>query len=60
MLQIRDKFPDDELDEENILSNNQSSQSQQAAEQQIDANKKVVKQLPKINVDPSIVTPISI
>ncbi len=60
MLQIRDKFPDDELDEENILSNNQSSQSQQATEQQIDANKKVVKQLPKINVDPSIVTPISI
>lgn len=60
MLQIRDKFPDDELDEENILPN-QTAQAQQEAERQAaEANKKAVKQLPKINVDPSIVTPISI
>ncbi len=59
MLQIRDKFPDDELDEENILSN-QSAQAKREEQLAAEQNKKATKQLPKINVDPSIVTPISV
>lgn len=59
MLKIRDQFPDNELDEENIIS--QTAEEQQKAEQkaqQTAANPK--KHLPKISIDPSIVTPISI
>lgn len=60
MLKIRDKFPDDERDEENILSDQSDQDQQRSDNKSSDLKKKAVKQLPKINVDPSIVTPISL
>lgn len=58
MLKIRDQFPDDENDEENLVSANAqivTSETDKATEED---HKR--KSLPKINVDPAIVTPISI
>ncbi len=60
MLQIRDKFPDDDLDEENIVttpSEEEKQEAEQKAKEEEIAKKRV---LPQINIDPSIVTPISV
>ena len=59
MLQIRDQFPDDENDEENLVSTTTESTSQLEAQKHTQAEEKR-KQLPKIQIDPSMVTPISI
>ncbi len=59
MLKIRDQFPDDENDEENIVTANSEAIAAEAEKihEQEEHRKKF---LPKIKVDPSIVTPISI
>ncbi len=59
MLQIRDQFPDDENDEENLVSTTTESTSQLEAQKHAQAEEKR-KQLPKIHIDPAMVTPISI
>ena len=59
MLKIRDKFPDNENDEENIVTTTTTSTSQlESIKHQQEEEKR--KQLPKIQVDPAMVTPISI
>ncbi len=59
MLKIRDQFPDDENDEENIITaNSETIVTAETDKSTEEAQKK--KALPKINVDPAIVTPISI
>ena len=58
MLRIRDQFPDDENDEENIIS--ADSQIVTAKNDKLDEQEQKRRALPKIQVDPSIVTPISI
>ena len=58
MLRIRDQFPDDENDEENIIS--ADSQIVTAKNDKLDEQERKRRALPKIQVDPSIVTPISI
>lgn len=60
MLKIRDQFPDNELDEENIISNQVSAEQQKTTQQTKETAANPKKHLPKINIDPSIVTPISI
>ena len=60
MLKIRDKFPDDENDEENLVSADSkivTAENDKINEQE---EQKKRKGLPKINVDPALVTPISI
>ena len=60
MLKIRDKFPDDENDEENLVSADSkivTAENEKINEQE---EQKKRKALPKINVDPALVTPISI
>ena len=59
MLKIRDQFPDDENDEENLVSTTNESTSQLEAQKHSEAEQKR-KQLPKIQIDPAMVTPISI
>ena len=59
MLKIRDQFPDDESDEENLVSENAkivTAETYKINEQEAHRRKA----LPKISVDPAIVTPISI
>ena len=59
MLKIRDQFPDDENDEENIITaNSETIVTAETDKSTEEAQRK--KALPKINVDPAIVTPISI
>ena len=59
MLKIRDQFPDDENDEENIITaNSETIVTAETDKSTEEAQKK--KALPKISVDPAIVTPISI
>ncbi len=59
MLKIRDRFPDDENDEENLVSTN--SQVVTAETDKLESHEEQKRRaLPKINVDPAIVTPISI
>lgn len=59
MLKIRDQFPDDENDEENIITaNSETIVTAETDKSTEEVQKK--KALPKINVDPAIVTPISI
>lgn len=68
MLKIRDQFPDDEQEEENLVANQseqaqteQNPQAQTAGSSNNDnQTARERKQLPRIQVDPSIVTPISI
>lgn len=64
MLKIRDQFPDDELEEGNLVSQVSEEQNSENSENKHsnsnDAKTLERKQLPKIHVDPSIVTPISI
>ena len=59
MLKIRDLFPDDENDEENLISSNTqvvTAETDKINEQEQHKRKA----LPKINIDPAIVTPISV
>ena len=59
MLKIRDQFPDDENDEETLITTNtQDVSADNNKENEQEEHKR--KALPKINVDPAIVTPISI
>ncbi len=59
MIKIRDQFPDDENDEENLVTAN--TQIVTAENDKINEQEKQRRRvLPKINVDPAIVTPISI
>lgn len=58
MLKIRDQFPDDENDEENLVSNTQIVTAE--TDKANDNEEQKRKALPKIQVDPAIVTPISI
>lgn len=59
MLKIRDQFPDDENDKENLVSTTTESTSQLESQKHSEAEEKR-KQLPKIQIDPAMVTPISI
>ena len=59
MLKIRDQFPDDENDEENIITANSETIVTAETDKSTEETQKK-KALPKINVDPAIVTPISI
>lgn len=58
MLKIRDQFPDDDQDEENIVTSTATLQPSEEEKKKEEAQKK--RQLPKIQIDPSLVTPISI
>lgn len=60
MLKIRDQFPDNELDEETIVSNQPTPEQAEAEQRAKEAEARRNRQLPQIQVDPSIVTPISI
>lgn len=63
MLKIRDEFPDDELDEENLVVSETPQEHTEQPQQQTQSNEAPRverRQLPRIQVDPSIVTPISI
>lgn len=61
MLKIRDQFPDDDQDEVLLVSDEPLQQSDPASQNQGGQSAQDRrKQLPKIDVDPSIVTPISL
>ena len=60
MLKIRDQFPDDENDEENLVSANSQVVTAETDKLNEHEEEKKRKALPKINVDPALVTPISI
>lgn len=60
MLKIRDQFPDDDSEEETIISDQPSQEQKEAEQRAKDAEARRNRQLPQIQVDPSIVTPISI
>lgn len=59
MLKIRDQFPDDEFDEENLVSENAQIATAET-DKQNDQEQQKRKAKPKFQIDPSIVTPISI
>ena len=60
MLKIRDQFPDDENDEESLVSANAQNVTAEIDKINEQDEQKKRKTLPKINVDPTLVTPISI
>ena len=60
MLKIRDQFPDDENDEENLVTENSQVVTAETNKLSEKEDEKKRKALPKINIDPSLVTPISI
>ncbi|MBQ1554383.1 MAG: HD-GYP domain-containing protein, partial [Clostridia bacterium] len=60
MLKIRDQFPDDDQDEVLLISDDSFDQAGSASQNQGQSVQDRRKQLPKIDVDPSIVTPISL
>lgn len=60
MLKIRDQFPDDDSDEETIISDQPTPDQIEAEKRAKEAEERRNRQLPQIKVDPSIVTPISI
>lgn len=60
MLKVRDQFPDDDSDEETIVSSQPSAEQIDAEQRAKEAEAKRNRQLPQIKIDPSIVTPISI
>ena len=60
MLKIRDQFPDDENDEESLVSANAQIVTAEIDKINEQDEQKKRKTLPKINVDPTLVTPISI
>ena len=60
MLKIRDQFPDDENDEENLVTENSQVVTAETNKLSEKDEEKKRKALPKINIDPSLVTPISI
>ena len=60
MLKIRDKFPDDENDEENLVSVNTQVVTAENDKFNEQEEQKKRRAIPKINIDPALVTPISI